>query len=115
MLLCFGADILLLVRDLKRPNGTYGSVSPEHAVLCLSFGDNEHHPLNEEGKGMKSLLKSRQFLIKTTLVFLPEILSSGIVPCNLSPLPGRRPSLTEKEIHALAFLVCEMWVGQLCG
>ena len=108
MLLRFGADILLSVWDPKRPRGAYGSGSPEHTVLCLSFRNNEHRPLNEEGRGIKSLLKSRQFLIKTMFIFLPEILRSDVVPCNLSLLPGRTPSLTEKEIHALAFL-CVRW------
>lgn len=87
MLLCVGADVLLAVWDLERPSGTEGSVSPEHTELCFSFGDNERHPRNEAGKGRTSLLKSRQFLIKTTSVFFPEILSSGVVPCNLSLLP----------------------------
>ena len=64
MLLCFGADILLSVWGLKTPNGTYGSVSPEHTVPCLSFRDNEHHTLNEEGKEIKSLLSQDNFCSK---------------------------------------------------
>ena len=62
MLLCSGADSLRSMWGLKRPNRTYRTRSPAHSVLCLGSGENEHHPLSEDGKGTES------FEVKTIFV-----------------------------------------------
>ena len=59
----------------------------------------------------QSLLKSRQFLFKATLVFLPELLSSGLVPSNFF-IACWETHLDWKEIQALASLVHAMQRGR---
>lgn len=59
----------------------------------------------------QSPLKSRQFLFKATLVFLPELLSSGLLPSNFF-IACWETHLDWKEIQALASLVHAMQRGR---
>lgn len=86
---------LALIVGAERANGTYGTKSPEHSSFAWALRIMNSNP-SSEGKRTKSLLKLRQFLIIPTLVFLPETLSSGFVPCNFS-MPGRRQTLAERK------------------